>query len=75
MGDHNIHDTESPLNSHDQAECYNAVQMNDTVTVLGFIGDDAFPTSNVNYVTETNEMGWTMLHWTAFHGNEQVGLH
>lgn len=72
MSEHHIHDIESTPKSHNQTEAYNAVQTNNTVTALGFIGNGISPTSIINNITEMNGMGWTMLHWATFHGNEEV---
>ena len=51
------------------SKLYCAIQMNDTVTAIGLISK----TKHVNaQSTERNKVGWTMLHWAAFHGNEEV---
>lgn len=49
-------------------DLYNAIQLNESETALQLIELDV----STKYVDHSNKSKWTMLHWAAYHGNEQI---
>ena len=51
---------------------YVAIQNNDKKKALEILSDGDHYSNE--YVAKNNKHNWTMLHWAAFHGNEEVRI-